>query len=298
MKELLLSGVILVAGLSDRNGSKELDVVITECKATFDALTNTDVEQRYLNAKPHNDLMKRSLKLAYEKNSDLVKMIKGPHRYSGFNYGLKNKIESAKKCTKELPRHFNNAKSSYDNYLKSKIRQKEVDAYNEKNRIIAEERKKGREEKLRLKAEREETERLDTEKLEEERNNFIAYSKEKIESSKFEGIIFDIGLIGFIQEIQQGKKNPKNYIHWIFELTGKDSTLRVSQVVDSTLIYKSSYRSDPNIPIMIPKIKGNMYIEGQPISKEVLFYEFLGVESYTTVIGASKQAMIFKPAKF
>jgi len=123
-------------------------------------------------------------------------------------------------------------------------------------------------------------------------------NEEFAKSNGYKGYIKLSGFHSLIYSVQSGETDIGKYKNYVikFDSIGTKA-YRFSQLINGIEIYQPvhGYHLKPTIGIRRNKVNENLLVEGQPLTN-IEYVSFEGIDSYTTVLGASKQIVMFNRA--
>lgn len=104
------------------------------------------------------------------------------------------------------------------------------------------------------------------------------------------------GINDFLDQVKDGKRDLKEAATLVFPLKGADKLFSVSQILEGGVFYRSSDTSNDHV-LVLPRQQGAAYLEGSAITtfSDRAYFRFIGTGSYSTVLGATAQALAFEP---
>jgi len=149
-------------------------------------------------------------------------------------------------------------------------------------------------EKARIKVEKQ----AKSDKLKKDRKQALKENNLLAKKAGYKGYTHFSDMEMLIVSAQNGEINIGDYVDTVIEFrSGGTYAYKFSQINNGIEIYQPDYRYGlkSTIGIKREKEQNNQILEGQPL-KNIEIVSFLGVKKYRTVLGASKQILIFDRA--
>ncbi len=111
-------------------------------------------------------------------------------------------------------------------------------------------------------------------------------------SDGYEGVYWK-GLSDYLSAVRSGSATLDGAGDLVFPLKGSDREYVISQILPDVVVY-----SAPSAPtLFLPRSEGKSYLEGNAITNHSsrAYFAFRGTTSYTTVLGATAQALVLEP---
>ena len=181
--------------------------------------------------------------------------------------------------------------NTYDKYIVNEIYKETDKTYKD---LKEECQAKYDKEQLRLKE-------VKAQKLLEEKNAREKAFKAKVllaQSSGYKGYLEYRDIEDFLADAQNGLININDYKGYVIYFKSHGTyAYKFSQYVNGIDIYQPDYRYGLKSTLGIKRVKENTNhpLEGQPL-KNIEYTSFIGIDSYSTVLGAKKQIIIFDRA--
>lgn len=201
---------------------------------------------------------------------------------------------------------FDNNKKLYDNDLYSKrnvynkfLKDKNFKETNLTYQQVKEEcQTKYQAEKIRLEQEEYTKNKKQLQEKQAKQEKLIKKSKLLAEKNGYKGFVIQYSLENFIRDAEEGRIDINDYKKYVIASTQeREKAYKFSQLINNIEVYQPDYRFRLNLTIGIKRsTEKNTPLEGQ-VLKDVIPVSFIGVETYTTILGVQKQILMFDRAE-